>query len=146
MSTRLTRTDAVDSGDQFTVAKGDSVDYRLLSQAGLLSWIQSNFASPDFTKQKVTPSDGFTVTMTQDGTNSWLLIVPPSAISSGTIELPAATVAADGQELIFTTTRQIPSLSVTCSGGTVTGAPSAIAANGSFRLKYDLSATTWFIA
>lgn len=145
MSTRLTRMDAISAGDLFVLLSGDNQDYRAASAAVVMNWIESNFISPDPVTQNVTPADGFTITMTQNGTDAWLLMVPTGAIATGTITLPASTVAVDGQVAMITTTIQITTLTLDKNGATaILGAPSSMAAQSTFKLKYNALTTSWY--
>lgn len=97
-----------------------------------------------FTKNSQTPTTGFSITLTQDGTNQWLILDPSTSLSSGTITLIAPGSASDLQEVMISTTEQINSITIAGNGGSVFGAPSVLAAESTYRFKYDSNLTGWF--
>lgn len=112
----------------------------------LLEYFQKTFASPEYATQYETPSTGTTVGITDNGNNVWLLLAPAGTLAALTVALPNASNAADGQELIITSTQIITSLTVSSSGATaVNGAPSTLAAaNGFFRLRFYTDTNSWY--
>jgi len=51
------------------------------------------------------------------------------------VVMPASPV--DGQQVVVTSTQAVTTLTVSGNGASVNGAPSTLAANGYFRLRYD---------
>lgn len=98
--------------------------------------------------QQVTPTNGFSIAVdtSTDGVphSTWLLLTPASTLTSGTIILPAATDRFDGQWVTVTTSNQITGLIVSGNGATVSGAPAAMGADASFRLRFFAATTTWY--
>lgn len=136
----------VTSSDLLPVYNNTNGDARKLSLANLLEWFRTNFTNPAFTTDLQTPGDGFNITLTQDSKNYWLLLRPTSALATGTIVLPAPSVATDGQEVLVTTTLQIASFTVNGNGATaVYGAPSVLAAEDKFKLRYNTQTTSWYL-
>lgn len=86
-------------------------------------------------------SSGFTVTVAPfvEGGSVWLKLTPSGAFAAGTITLPATPV--DGQEVVVSCRTAVTVLTV--NGGTVYGAPTTLAANAFFRLRYDGVESTW---
>lgn len=105
----------------------------LLSASGSL---KTQYASPNAT--------GFSVTVSPPvaGVSVHLLMTPLAGYAAGTVVLPAA--PADGQEVVVTSTQAITALAVPGNGATVNGAPSTLAANGFFRLRYDQINNTFY--
>ena len=105
----------------------------LLSAAGTL---KTQYASPN--------APGFSVTVTPPvaGVSVHLLLTPLAGYAAGTVVLPAA--PADGQEVVVTSTQAVTTLTVAGNGATVNGAPSTLAANGFFRLRYDQINNTFY--
>lgn len=97
-----------------------------------------------FTRSTQTPTTGFSITLTQDTSNQWLVLNPSSSLASGTITMVAPGSATDGQEIMISSTKQVTALTVAPNGGTVYGAPSVLAAGVTYRAKYDSSLTSWF--
>jgi len=73
-----------------------------------------------------------------------LLLTPAATYAAGTIVLPEKTSCIDGQELMCTCTQIVTALTVSGNGATVNGAPTALAANGFFRLRFDAVFSAWY--
>ena len=132
-------------GDLLPIYSSQNGDARKLSLSALISFFQTTFTNTTFIENRNTPGDGFSIELVQDGQYAWLKLFPTTALATGTIILPATNVAADGQEILVTTTLQIASFTVNGNGASaVYGAPTVLAAEDSFKLKYDLLTTSWF--
>ncbi len=85
---------------------------------------------------------GFSVTIAPPttGQSVLLLLTPAAGYAAGTIVLPSSAV--DGQEVSCTCTQSVAALTV--SGGTINGAPTALTANGFFKLRYDGIFGAWY--
>lgn len=118
-------------------------DARKMSLTALLAWLNSNFARQDYLETILVVGDLFGENLPQDGFSRWVNIKPTTSITSGTIVLPAIGLATDGQELLFTTTYQIAALTLNGNGATVYGAPSVLAAEDKFTLRYSASGSSW---
>lgn len=81
-----------------------------------------------------------------DGASMYLLITPLAGYAAGTITLPAQASCVDGQELLVSCTQLVTALTVAGNGSTVNGAPTTLAANGFFRLRFDGTFKAWFRA
>lgn len=90
------------------------------------------------------PTTGQTITVSNPS-NATLIpkqqvnIVPAGTIAALTIALPAA--PADGTEIQFASTQIVTALTI--SGGTTQGAPTTLAANGFFTLRWNAPALAW---
>ena len=132
-------------GDLLPIYSSQNGDARKLSLSSLISFFQTTFTNTTFIENRNTPGDGFSIELLQDGQYAWLKLFPTTALATGTIILPGPNVAADGQEILVTTTLQIASFTVNGNGASaVYGAPTVLAAEDSFKLKYDLLTTSWF--
>lgn len=89
---------------------------------------------------------GFTVTVAPlaTGGSVWLLLTPLAGYAAGAITLPAQALCVDGQELIVNTTQAVTALTVSGNGSTVNGAPTTLAANAFFRLRFDGVFKAWY--
>jgi hypothetical protein len=107
----------------------------------LADFIQSLLTVPTalLTQYAAPSATGFSVTVAppEDGDSVWLLLTPAAGYATGTIVLPAQSTLADGQELLCNCTQAVTTLTVSGSGATVVGAPTTLAANAFFRLRYD---------
>lgn len=103
--------------------------------------------SPDETIYSLT-TDGssFTVAVlpATPGGSAWAQITLSIPAPAGTIILPGADDRAHGQEVLVTCTQAVAALTFNGSGAAVAGAPTNLAANGFFRLRFDSISTTWY--
>ena len=87
----------------------------------------------------------FTVAITDSDASIWLILTPTGTLATGTITLPAVANAVDRQEVLVNCTQIVTSLTVGGNGATaVTGAPTTLAANAYFRMRYDAATLTWY--
>lgn len=147
---RLSATSSLSAGDLLPVWSTSNGDTRKASLSVLLSFIEDNFTAAT-TDNKVTqyaaPSaTGFTVTISStDGTSIWLVLTPVAGYAAGTITLPAVATCVDRQEVLVNCTQSVTTLTVSGNGATaVTGAPTTLAANAFFRMRFDLQSKTWY--
>jgi len=113
-----------------------------LSMANLVGYVQANIVPSALTAAYSSPSaTGFTVTV--NAGNTWLILTPAAGYAAGTIILPATPPA--GSEVLVVSTQSVTALTVDGNGASgVIGAPTTLAANGHFRLKYDAQGFTWY--
>lgn len=112
--------------------------------------ILDGLSSSGLTTQYAAPNaSGYTVTISppDTGVSMWLLSTPLAGYAALTILLP---VGADGQEVLVSSTQAV-SGTLTVTGATVgaspqpvNGAPSTLAANGFFRLRFDGVHSSWY--
>jgi hypothetical protein len=88
-----------------------------------------------------TPVTGFSITLAT--TNHLTLLTPAGTLATGTIIFPTPTV--NGQRLRVVTTAAVTALTVSPTGSdTIVGAPTTLAANGSFEMYYRTATATWY--
>lgn len=91
------------------------------------------------------PLTGTSVAVNNNSADTHLIITPAGTLAALTITLPAVANLRDKQTLIVNSTQVITALTIAANGATaVLGAPTTLAANGYFTLKYDLTLTTWY--
>lgn len=113
-----------------------------LTLSVLADYIAANTTPSDaLTAQYEAPTaTGFSVTV-EDG-NTWLVLTPDAGYAAGTIVLP---VGADGEEILVNCTEAVTALTITpATGDSVIGAPTALTANGYFRLRYEPVLKRWY--
>jgi hypothetical protein len=133
------------TSDNFVIYSNANGDARKLSAGQLLDYIRTNLTDSDYLITITTPADGFNITVTQDGQDRWALLRPTGALLTGTLVLPAPSVAADGQRVLVTTTNQVATFTVDGNGATeVNGIPLVLSAGDSFELKYNAQTTSWY--
>tara|TARA_R110000744_G_scaffold68266_3_gene138915 strand:- start:666 stop:1106 length:441 start_codon:yes stop_codon:yes gene_type:complete len=128
-------------GDLLPVWSTNNGDTRRASLTTLTTYMQSALTLPgELTTQYAAPSaTAFSVTISAGDT--WLILTPTGTFANGAIVLP--TGATDKSEVSVNCTQIVTLLAVT-SGNTVTGAPTALAANGFFTMRYDAATTAWY--
>lgn len=132
----------------FAVYDNGNGDTRKVSLQAVSDYIAANITAniSGYTTQYSSPSvTGFSVNVTDSGVSIHLILTPTGTMAAGTIVLPLASNVEDGQMLLVNCTQAVTSLTISGNGATsVTGAPTTIAANGFFTLKYDKPSLTWY--
>ena len=147
----------VDLNEATTVASGDMVpiasgtgggNLRKATLATIATFMQNNIvASGDgkVTQYSAPSASPFTVAVTDSSESVWLILTPTGTLANGTVTLPAVANAIDRQEILVNCTQIVTALTVAGNGATaVTGAPTTLAANGYFRLRYEAVTKTWY--
>lgn len=144
---QLSALDTLVSGDNIAVGSTSYGDDRRAALTTLLAYMQSNltFTSIEYDTQYAAPSaTGQNIQVTDDNSNTHLIITPLAGYAAMTITLPTSTNAADKQDILINCTQNVTTLTIDGNGASVVGEPSSITANDFFRLKYDLPGTTWY--
>ena len=134
------------SGDLLPVYVPNNGDARKVSIGQLLAFFQQQFASPTLSTQFATPGTGFNVAVqTPVSEQQWLILQPAGTLDSGTVTPPLNTQTPDGTELLITTTQQITAFTLALNGAAaVYGAPSTLAAEDFFRVRYYAATNSWY--
>jgi hypothetical protein len=142
----LTAVDAVSAGDAIPIYSAANGDARRASLSIIAAYIQTLITSTDdnVTFYSAPSATGFTVTLTTFSNSVWLILTPVAGYAAGTILLPPVAYALDNQEIMVNSTQAITTLTVSGNGATVTGAPTTMAANAFFKLRYNAVLTTWY--
>ena len=144
---------SIDRLNQSDISAADSLPFysasggadRRTSVTQLAEALQSQLAVSGAVQQFAAPSaTGFSVTINPPtaGASVWLILTPVAGYAAGTVVMPASPV--DGQEVIVNCTQSVATLTVSGNGSTVTGAPTALSANGFFRMKYCAVLSTFY--
>jgi len=127
----------------WSTANGETSACSLTQLATLLASLTT--AADDKVTQYAAPSaSGFTVTLVDDSDSKWLVLTPTAGFAAGTIKLPAVANAVDKQEILVNCTQIVTALTINGNGATVTGGPTALAANDFFRLRFDAVMDVWY--
>jgi len=118
----------------------------------LQAYLQANLDfsnNGDYATQYSAPSaTGFNVQVTDgvdNNTNVHLILSPLAGYAAGTITLQAKADLVDKQELLVNCTQAVTTLTINLNGATgAIGAPTTLAANAFFRLKYDAVTSNWY--
>lgn len=90
-------------------------------------------------------ASSFTVNITDEQASIHLILTPTTGFADGTIVLPSATNTLDGQKVLVNCTQAVTSLAINLNGATAArGAPTTLAANAFFTLKFDRVTLTWY--
>lgn len=102
--------------------------------------------APLVTQYAAPNATGFTVSLSppEDGQSLYLLLTPSAGFAAGTIVLPLAIECRDGQEVLVSSTQAVTALTITGNGAAVNGAPTTLAANSFFRLRFDGVFKAWY--
>lgn len=143
---QLNAIDQPNSSDLIPVFSQQNGDSRKISFYNLAKWIFAQSTNPGaMVTQYAAPSaTGFAVAIADNSSSAWLILTPTGGFAGGTITLPSKFSAVDGQEVLVNCTQAVTTLTINGNGATVTGAPTTLAANGFFRLRYDAVLSTWY--
>jgi hypothetical protein len=139
----LTTTTALALADLFPLESASDRDARKASLSALRDFLQANltFSASDLVQQYAAPSaTGFSVSIAVG--NTWLILTPVAGYAAGTIVLPANPT--NEQVVNLNTTQAVTTLTVNGNGKTVTGAPTTLAANAFFTLRFDATTNAWY--
>ena len=142
---QLNTADQVSGADllpMFSQANGDA---RKISFTNFATFLQSLVT---FVDDKVTqysaPLAAATVQVTDNQESVWLILTPAGLLATLTLKMPLLANAVDRQELLVNCTQVVTALSIDGNGASIVGGPSALAANGYFRLRFDAVMDTWY--
>jgi hypothetical protein len=147
----LSRVSALATSDLVALFSGALGNDAAATLGSLLTFLQSQLSAAGvLVTQYAAPNlTGFTVLVAPPtaGQSVFLLLTPTAGFAAGTLTLPQQATLADGQELLVTTTQAVTALTIGANGATaVNGAPTTLAANAFFRLRYDAIAKSWYRA
>lgn len=121
---------------------------RTMSIAELIDLIQASLTTSGslVTQYSAPAATGFSVTVAppEAGTAMHLLLTPAAGYAAGTVVLPALASCVHGQEVVVSCTQSVTTLTVSGNGATVNGAPTTLAANAFFRLRFDGVFSAWY--
>jgi hypothetical protein len=142
---RLTAVSDLTSSDKLALYSASLGSDAAATLATLLSWLQEQLTSEGgFITQYASPgASGFSITVAPETTGGsvFLLISPGGTYAAGTIVLPDGT---DGQEVVVHCRQAVTTLTITAdSSDSTSGAPSTLAANSYFRLRFDGVNSLW---
>jgi hypothetical protein len=143
---QLSAVDTVASSDQVPIYSSGNGDARKASMSVIKTYVLSDATvADDKVTQYASPAaTGFTVTVNNSSSSVWLILTPLAGYATGTITLPAVANCVDRQEVLVNTTQAVTTLTVSGNGATVIGAPTTLAANAFFRLRFDAVLDVWY--
>lgn len=145
---QLSSADTLASNDLLPVFQAENADTRKVTVGVLAARLNEIIqGEPDETIYSLTMAgSSFTVAVlpAAAGGSVWAQLTLSGTAPNGTINLPDIDSRANGQEVLVTVTQPVTVLSVIGMGANVLGAPTSLAANGFFRLRYDLITNCWY--
>lgn len=148
---QLSASDSLQPGDLLPAFIQNNGDARKVSLSLLLAFMQENLTFPvpvaySFVTQRSAPNEtGFSVGITDNGSNIHLILTPVAGYADGEIVLPSNLTAVDKQEVLVNTTNQVTAFTLNANGAAaVFGAPTSLGADDFFRMKYDQGANSWY--
>lgn len=143
---QLAAVDQINPGDQVPIYATNQGDARKASMSLLKQFFQEGATSADdkITQYAAPSATGFSVQVNDASDSVWLVLTPTAGFAAGTLVLPAESKCVDRQEILVNCTQAVTTLTITGNGSTVTGAPTTLAANGFFRLRFDAVTSTWY--
>lgn len=143
---QLSAVDSVASSDQVPIYSSGQGDARKASMNVIKQFILADAtANDDKISQYAAPTaTGFSVNILDAGSSVWLILTPLAGYAAGTIVLPAVANCVDRQEILVNTTQAVTTLTINANGATVVGAPTTLAANAFFRLRFDDVLNVWY--
>lgn len=143
---QLNAVDTVSGSDLLALYSQSNGDARKLALSKLAAWMATQITSNDdkVTQYSAPSSSGFTAQVNDDSASIWLILIPSAGYAAGTIKLPSFGNAIDKQEVLVNCTQAVTALTVDGNGATVTGAPTTLAANDFFRLRFDGVTSAWY--
>lgn len=140
---QLNATDELTSSDLLPVYVQQNGDARKASVGLLTEYLKTQMGDGESkTNQYAAPLTGTTVQV-QNG-STWLILTPAGTLAALTLQMPVQSTVTDGQEVLVITTQTITTLTLTGNSAAIVGAPTTLAANGSFRLRYEPVLKTWY--
>lgn len=143
---QLAAVDQVQPSDQVPIYSSSNGDARKASLSLLKAFFQEGVTAADdkITQYAAPSATGFSIQVNNAADSIWLVLTPTAGFAAGTLVLPAVANCVDRQEILVNCTQVVTTLTVSGNGATVTGAPTTLAANGFFRLRFDAITDTWY--
>lgn len=143
---QLTSQTSLSASDLVAIWSSGNSDTRRVSLYALAAFLQDILtAGGGMITQYAAPNvSGYSVTIAPptNGATMWLLLIPNAAYAALTVTMPAVVV--HGQEVLITSTQAVTTLTLNGNGRGVVGAPTTLAANAFFRLRFDGVLSNWY--
>lgn len=143
----LSRATSLSTADGIVLYKSSDIGFYFLPTDALVAYLNANLTFPGgvVTQYSSPSATGFSVSITSDDSDRHLILTPLAGYANGTIVLPLASTCRDGQTLLVNCTQAVTTLTITLNGAAgAVGAPTTLAANAFFTLKYDSPSTNWY--
>lgn len=143
---QLNAADQLSGSDLLALYSQANGDARKISLTNLLNWLESQQIATQDNKvtQYAAPLAASTTLLRDDQSSLWLILTPAGTLATATLKLPLMANCIDKQEILVNCTQIVTALTIDGNGSAVVGAPTALAANGFFRLRWDAVLKTWY--
>ena len=143
---QLSSTDSLSGSDLVPLFSQANGNARKSSLTQIAQFIQGLITSTDdkLTQYYAPSVSGFQVQINNDNLSVFLILTPTAGFVAGTLILPLEMNCQDKQELLIVSTQLITTLTINANGSSIVGAPSTLAANGYFKLRFDGVTSTWY--
>lgn len=143
---QLNSADQLSGSDLLPLYSQANGDARKISLTNFLNWLESQQIATQDNKitQYAAPLTASTVLLTDTQNSVWLILTPAGTIAALTLKLPLVANCIDRQEILVNSTQIVTALTIDANGSSVIGAPTALTANGFFRLRWDAVMKTWY--
>ena len=143
---QLNAADQLSGSDLLPLYSQANGDARKISLTNFLNWLESQQIATQDNKvtQYAAPLTGSTVLLQDDQNSIWLVLTPAGTIAALTLKLPLSANCIDRQEILVNSTQIVTALTIDGNGSSVIGTPTALTANGFFRLRWDAVMKTWY--
>lgn len=147
---QLSQVTGLSDGDLLVIWNTANGDTRKVSLNTLAEYLEAKLTGEngDETQYFAPNASGFSVTIspTTAGNDVWLNMTPAGGYAAGTVVLPPVAECIDKQEVLVTCTQSVAAFTTSGNGSTVNGAPTSLAANSFFSLKFNAVNTSWYRA
>lgn len=143
---QLNAADQLSGSDLLPLYSQANGDARKISLTNFLNWLESQQIATQDNKvtQYAAPLAASTTLLRDDQNSIWLILTPAGTIATATLKLPLVSNCIDRQEILVNSTQIVTTLTIDGNGSSVIGAPTSLAANGFFRLRWDAVLKTWY--
>lgn len=147
---RITSISQINGADLLAIFCQQNGGNSALSLTLFAAWLSENITvegDGKITQYAAPSATGFSVSIGSGiaaGSSIWLVLTPVAGYAAGTLVLPAVADVVDKQEILVNCTQSVTTLTITGNGATVTGAPTTLAANAFFTLRFDAVLSTWY--
>lgn len=143
---QLNAVDQVSGSDLLALWSQANGDSRKVSLTNFLAWLESQQIATQDNKitQYAAPLTGATLQVSDTQNSVWLILTPAGTLANLTLKLPLVSNVIDRTEVLVNSTQILTSLAFDANGASIVGAPSTLAANGFFRLRFDIVMQTWY--
>jgi hypothetical protein len=143
---QLNSADQVSGSDLLAIYSQANGASRKISFTNFLAWLDDQAIATQDNKvtQYAAPLTGATLQVTDSQNSIWLILTPAGTLATLTLKMPLSTSVLDKTEVLVNSTQILTALSFDANGGTIVGAPTTLAANGFFTLRFDTVMQTWY--